>query len=111
MEPNTGETSHLHVQTESEFVLRDSARRCKQLFQSCLDIPALDEDDWLEQKCAEFSWWTSGLNVDKSGPGSLDSRLRLRPDVRDVVADLLDGLIIALSKCKEIGEHLIVIQK
>ncbi|KAF4428916.1 hypothetical protein F53441_14029 [Fusarium austroafricanum] len=68
----------------------------------CLEVPDLNEDDWIEQKSAEFNWWTSGLNADKDGPGSLDSRLRLRPDVRDAVADLLEGLMTALSKCDEL---------
>jgi len=91
----------------SEFVLSQKTRACKRLFQKCLNIPDLSEDDWLEQKCAEFNWWASGLNADKSGLGSLDSRLRLRLDVKDVVAGLLDGVVTALSKCDEIGKHVL----
>ncbi|KAI0184666.1 hypothetical protein EV127DRAFT_374469 [Xylaria flabelliformis] len=81
-----------------EFVLRDKSRTCKQWFRDCLEIPNLDYDDWLEQKYAEFNWWISGLNADKSGSGSLDARLRLRPDVRDVLVDILDGLESALRE-------------
>ncbi|KAM4055138.1 hypothetical protein HRG_005945 [Hirsutella rhossiliensis] len=88
--------------TKTEFILREKTRACKQLFQKCLHIPDIDEDDWLAQKSAEFNLCTSGLKADKHGPDSLDSRLRLRPDIRDVVADLLDGLVTALSKYQEI---------
>ena len=88
---------------ESEFVLRNKSRACKRWFKECLDIPEIDYDDWMEQKCAHFNWWTADLDADKSGPGSLDARLRLRPDVRDVVADMLNGLEAALCKYHEIG--------
>ncbi|KAI0859102.1 hypothetical protein F4860DRAFT_277241 [Xylaria cubensis] len=86
-----------------EFVLRDKSRACKQWFRDCLEIPNLDYDDWLEQRYAEFNWWISGLNADKSGPGSLDARLRLRPDVRDVLVDVLDGLESALCEFHQIS--------
>ncbi|KAF5962661.1 Hsp70 chaperone protein [Fusarium bulbicola] len=90
---------------EAEFIIRNKTRACKEAFRRCLEIQDLAEDDWLEQKSAEFNWWISGLNADKIGPGSLDSRLMLRPDVRDVVVDLLEGLIMALSKCEDIAEE------
>ncbi|KAF4957458.1 hypothetical protein FGADI_3094 [Fusarium gaditjirri] len=90
---------------EADLTIRKKTRFCKEEFQRCLKIQDLAADDWLEQKSAEFNWWVSGLNADKIGPGSLDSRLMLRPDVRDVVADLLDGLITALSKCEDIAEE------
>ncbi|KAI0104203.1 hypothetical protein GGR51DRAFT_561261 [Nemania sp. FL0031] len=84
------------------YLLKEKSRACKQQFKKCLEISNIDYDIWLEQKSANFNWWTSGLNADKSGPGSLDARLRLRPDVRDVVADVLDGLESALYKFHQI---------
>ncbi|KAG4295229.1 hypothetical protein FPRO06_01813 [Fusarium proliferatum] len=90
---------------EAELIIRNKTRVCKEAFQRCLEIQDIAEDDWLEQKSAEFNWWISGLNADKIGPGSLDSRLMLRPDVREVVVDLLEGLIMALSKCEGIAEE------
>ncbi|SCV50619.1 related to hsp70 protein [Fusarium fujikuroi] len=70
---------------EAEPIIQIKTRVCKEAFQRCLEIHDLVEDDWIEQKSAEFNWWISGLNADKIGPGSLDARLILRPDVRDVV--------------------------
>lgn len=90
-------------QSLPEYVLRDKSRACKQWFRYCFEIPGLEYDDWLEQRCAEFNWWTSGLGADKWGPGSLDARLKLRPDVIEVVSTVLDGLESSLSNYYEIG--------
>lgn len=92
--------------TFPEFVLREKSRACKRRFQDCLYVPNLPHEDWLEQRSAEFNWWTSGLNADKNGPGSLDSRLRLRPDVTAVIVDALDGLGDALYTYHELGRSL-----
>lgn len=87
----------------SDFVLREKSRACKLEFRKCLNVDNLPHEDWLEQRSAEFNWWTSGLNADKNGPGSLDARLRLRPDVTAVIVDALDGLHDALSTYHELG--------
>lgn len=86
-------------------LVRDKTQACTQSFRNCLQSFGLedyanDDDDeiWIEQKSAEFRWWNSGLNADKRGPGSLDARLALRPDVRDVVVEVLEGLTDALQK-------------
>ncbi|KAK1706682.1 hypothetical protein BDP67DRAFT_493934 [Colletotrichum lupini] len=79
-----------------EFELRDKSRACRERFKECLSVLDLAHHDWLEQRSAEFNWWTSGLNADKTGPGSLDARLSLRPDVTAVIVDALDGLKDAL---------------
>lgn len=84
-------------------MLRDKSRTCKLLFQRCLQESNLDGDDWVEQKSAEFNWWTSGLNADKAGPGSLDSQLSLRPDTKEVIAEVLDNLATSLLRFMEIG--------
>ncbi|KAI0803354.1 hypothetical protein GGR55DRAFT_397189 [Xylaria sp. FL0064] len=93
------ESSEYH----SEFVLRYKSRACRQWFKNCLETPSLDSDDWLEQKAAVFNWWMSGLNADKSGPDSLDAWLRLRPDVREVLVDVLDGLGSTLCKLHQMA--------
>ncbi|KAJ8130542.1 hypothetical protein O1611_g3084 [Lasiodiplodia mahajangana] len=85
------------------YFLRDKSRACKLQFRKCLEIQNFDYDIWIEQKSAEFNWWTSGLNADKSGPRSLDAQLTLRPDIRDVVAVALDGLESALDKFYQIA--------
>lgn len=99
------------LQLEPEYpgtLVRDKTQACTQSFRNCLQGFELDDyadDDneiWIEQKSAEFKWWNSGLNADKRGPGSLDARLALRPDVRDVVVEVLEGLTDALQKYSEL---------
>lgn len=92
--------------TFPEFVLREKSRACKRRFKECLHVPNLPHDDWLEQRSAEFNWWTSGLNADQNGPGSLDARLRLRPDVTAVLVDALEGLEDALYTYHQLGRSL-----
>ncbi|KAI8397247.1 hypothetical protein FOFC_20519 [Fusarium oxysporum] len=87
---------------DSDLIIQHKTRTCKEWFQICLEVPDM-KDDWLEQMSAEFNCWASDLNADELDPDSLDSRLRLRPDVRDQVADLLDGLVTALNNYEEIG--------
>ncbi|EHK41813.1 hypothetical protein TRIATDRAFT_84408 [Trichoderma atroviride IMI 206040] len=86
-----------------EYILRDKSRACKQRFKECFQIPGLGYDDWLEQRCAEFNWWMSGLNADKRGPESLDAKLKLRPDVMEIISTALDGLEGSLSSYYGIG--------
>ncbi|OTA94289.1 hypothetical protein M434DRAFT_10828 [Hypoxylon sp. CO27-5] len=95
------EASSPSLEPDHEYVLHKKSQACKWWFKKCVELSDFD-DDWLEQKCAEFNWWASGLNADKSGPGSLDARLRLRLDVRDVVVGLLDSLEAALCRYHEI---------
>ncbi|KAJ1322996.1 enhanced entry protein LpnE [Microdochium nivale] len=84
----------------SSTAIREKTQACAQSFRKCLTSPQLSDGDeiWIEQKSSEFNWWSSGLNADKRGPGSLDSRLILRPDVRDVIVEVLEGLTEALQK-------------
>lgn len=88
---------------ESNLSLSRMVKDCQARFYACLDIPALSEDDWLEQKFAIFNWWNSALNADKSDHSSLDYRVSLRPDVKAEIMKLLEGLITALSECEDIG--------
>ncbi|PCD21303.1 hypothetical protein AU210_016269 [Fusarium oxysporum f. sp. radicis-cucumerinum] len=63
----------------------------------------MSEDDWIEDKFAYFQAWVEKFNADERGPDSLDSRLRLRPDIREVFVDVLDVLIMSLKRCTEIS--------
>ncbi|KAK8014839.1 hypothetical protein PG990_008135 [Apiospora arundinis] len=87
---------------ESNLSLSRMVKDCQARFYACLDIPALSEDDWLEQKFAIFNWWNSALNADKSDHSSLEYRVSLRPDVKAEIMKLLEGLITALSECEDI---------
>ncbi|RTE82838.1 hypothetical protein BHE90_002605 [Fusarium euwallaceae] len=72
---------------------------CLSLFQDVSKHQTLADDDWFEDRAADFVWWSHGLKAQKTGRSSLDYRLRDRPDIQKVIAGLLDSLAQALKEC------------
>ncbi|KAI8686068.1 hypothetical protein NCS55_00281300 [Fusarium keratoplasticum] len=77
---------------------------CLSLFQDASRHQALADDDWFEDRAADFVWWSHGLKAQKTGRSSLDYRLRDRPDIQKVIAGLLDSLAQALKECLQPDE-------
>ncbi|KAG4263049.1 hypothetical protein FPRO03_10412 [Fusarium proliferatum] len=73
-------------------------QECVSLFQSTSGHRALADNDWFEDRAADFAWWAHGLKAQKTGRSSLDYRLRERLDVKRVIAGLLDSLALALKE-------------
>ena len=65
------------------------------------------QNEWAENRLADFNLWASGVGASVQGKASLDARLATRPDARDAVANLLDVLTGAIGECKELGESII----
>ncbi|KAI0100962.1 hypothetical protein GGR51DRAFT_563611 [Nemania sp. FL0031] len=80
--------------------LRILTEKCLDLFIKCQTIPNLSETTelWFEDNLAKLRWWAFGLGVQKLGPASLDYRLKDNDDVRKVVSNLLNGLVMALER-------------
>ncbi|RKL38811.1 hypothetical protein BFJ72_g6941 [Fusarium proliferatum] len=74
------------------------SQACLSLFESTSDHRALADNDWFEDRAADFAWWAHGLKAQKTGRSSLDYRLRERLDVKRVIAGLLDSLPLALKE-------------
>ena len=72
---------------------------CHTLFTKCLSNKLLMRDGWIENRCADFSLWASGIGGFKPGHASLDYRLRNRQDIQDVINDLLEELQARLEQC------------
>ncbi|PHH68806.1 hypothetical protein CDD82_260 [Ophiocordyceps australis] len=79
--------------------LYQGTEKCLSLFQAASDHQTIIDDDWFEDRAADFAWWAHGLKAQKRGRSSLDFRLRERPDIQKVVADLLESLAFALMEC------------
>ncbi|KAF4470198.1 kinesin [Fusarium albosuccineum] len=77
--------------------LYSSAQECLLLFQALLNHPNFVDDDWVEDRAADFKWWLHGLKVLKTGRSSLDYRLRDRTDIQKIIRDLLNGLSLTLQ--------------
>ncbi|EEU40993.1 uncharacterized protein NECHADRAFT_99311 [Fusarium vanettenii 77-13-4] len=78
---------------------------CLSLFEDASRHQALADDDWFEDRAADFVWWSHGLKAQKTGRSSLDYRLRDRPDIQKVIAGLLDSLAQALKDCLQPDDH------
>ncbi|KID81237.1 transcription factor Zn, C2H2 [Metarhizium guizhouense ARSEF 977] len=81
----------------------DIALRCHALLQKCLNLPHLKEDEWAENRLAEFSLWTATSGVFAGDRASLDARLALQPEVISVFISLLTILNDRLTKCQNFG--------
>ncbi|KAH6989182.1 hypothetical protein BKA56DRAFT_575214 [Ilyonectria sp. MPI-CAGE-AT-0026] len=73
-------------------------KKCSSLFTAMADHPKLSDDDWLEDRAADFAWWSHGLKAQKTGRSSLDFRLRNRLDIQKVISGLLHSLFSALEE-------------
>ena len=69
----------------------------------CISISVSSKLDWLENRQGEFNLWDAGLMATRVGRSSLDHRVRDRPELREMICDLLDGLAEALENNLETG--------
>ncbi|KAK3324954.1 hypothetical protein B0H66DRAFT_547158 [Apodospora peruviana] len=79
--------------------ISDLCWECIGLFERCCSLAAFQVNDWFEEQQAEFNWWTQSLKADRTGHSSLDYRLRNRPDIANVVTELINGISTALDEC------------
>jgi uncharacterized protein YukJ len=84
-------------------VLCEKTEICRSLFAQAQQIPALCEGDLMDDMSAKFNWWSLVIGAAKRGHSSLDYRTHRRKDVRDAIADILDGLAVSISNCVKIG--------
>src|SRR5271168_3226164 len=79
----------------------EAAISCRQSLQKCV---SLMKDGWAENRLIDFNLWSAGSGACAEGRTSLDDRLLLKPDIRDVLINLLLMLRIFAENCRELGE-------
>ncbi|KAL7908138.1 hypothetical protein GGI35DRAFT_54686 [Trichoderma velutinum] len=84
---------------ETQLVVFDATAECRKSFMKCQELSALMKGKWAENRLADFNLWASGLGASARNRASLDSRLALRPDTRDTIANLLRLLNTVVVKC------------
>jgi hypothetical protein len=57
------------------------------------------DNSWLEDRQGKFNLWVRGIKAANDNKASLDHRVQDRPDIRELICDLLDGLREALECC------------
>lgn len=83
--------------------IRDIASHCRALLRECSKLPNLKEDEWAENRLAEFNLWTANSGVFGGERASLDARLALQPEVIGVFISLLTVLNERLTQCQYFG--------
>lgn len=75
----------------SDRPIYDAARLCSKYFEQNLESARAAEDDYLEieELWAKFCHWAAWLGVFAAPGSSLDTRLKLADDIRDMVLELL----------------------
>ena len=80
--------------------IKKAAQQCVEGFTQCLEVPALKENEWAENRLADMNLWISGTGACARGRASLDSRLVSRPEACDVIANLLRLLNTVIGECR-----------
>ncbi|OCK88697.1 uncharacterized protein K441DRAFT_587699, partial [Cenococcum geophilum 1.58] len=84
-------------------VIFEATAVCLQSFTDCLAVEALMTDEWAENRLADFNLWVSGIGASARGRASLDSRMALKPEAREVIANLLRLLAGVVDECKKLA--------
>ena|SRR5450432_4428345 len=82
----------------------EAAAACRQSFEECLSIDRLMDHEWAENRLADFNLWAAGVGAFAKKDASLDQRLVFKPDVREVIVNLLYMLKAFVEQCQDHGE-------
>lgn len=90
-----------------EEAIYNATQICRKSLSDCIQSDELMQNEWAENRLADFNLWASGLGASVQGRASLDARLASRPDAQDAVANLLQVLTDAVEHCKALGKRTI----
>ena len=90
----SGSTAPAGNDDYGEDLLYSMACKCEELFDAPISGAAADKWQELRQR---FAIWTSYMGVFARKSQCLDARLRKAPDIKDLVARLLDILLRSLD--------------
>ena len=76
---------------------------CQAALTTCLSEEELTKHGWAENRLADFNLWAAGIGALANGRTSLDHRLELLPETRDVVSGLLQHLTAIVQRCVHLG--------
>ena len=89
---------------QAQLSIADAAAECRQTLIACQSLKQLMQNEWAENRLADFNLWASSTGALARPRASLDARLALSPDTRDVVAKLLRMLNIMVGQCLTLGK-------
>lgn len=89
------------MQASSNNIISEATTTCLQSFTDYLKV---EKNEWAENRLADFNLWISGIGASSPSRASLDSRLALKPEAREVIANLLRLLAGVVDDCKSLGQ-------
>jgi hypothetical protein len=88
----------------------DATAACRESFVKCQKVEGLMKEEWAENRLADFNLWASGIGASARNQASLDARLALSPDARDVIANLLRLLNTVVEECMILGRATLMLR-
>ncbi|PFH61505.1 hypothetical protein XA68_17162 [Ophiocordyceps unilateralis] len=88
---------------EAQPTIYDATASCRKALVECQGFELLMKNEWAENRLADFNLWASGIGASVRNRTSLDSRLGLRPDARDIVTNLLQLLQAEAEGCMKLA--------
>ncbi|RSL76302.1 hypothetical protein CEP51_010085 [Fusarium floridanum] len=89
---------------QAQSTIFDATAACRKSFVECQTFQVLAKAEWAENRLADFNLWASGIGASTRNRASLDARLALRPDARDVIVNLLRLLNALVEGCMVLAE-------
>lgn len=80
------------------------AEQCIERFDQTLEIPGLANNQWAENRRADFNLWVDGVGARARQRASLDSRLESRQDDLALIKTILSNLKSYLGRCLTVAE-------
>lgn len=86
--------------------IEDAARECIQQFRVCSKLPHLKQDEWVENRLADFNFWCASTGALAPSKASLDYRLEIANEtkIRSIILQLLQLLRIVLQNTEVTGK-------
>lgn len=84
---------------EEASTIFEAATACRHVLRTAITVPRLMEQEWAENRLADFNLWAMGAGALSTGKASLDHRLRANPEAHTILLNLLLMLRILLQKC------------
>lgn len=79
----------------------NAAIACRRIFRKALTVSRLTQEEWAENRLAEFNLWAAGAGAYATEKASMDHRLRDNQDAHTILVNLLSMLEILVQKCIE----------
>lgn len=89
---------------EPTSLIFDITARCRDAFRDCTSKARLMEEQWAENRLADFNLWAASVGASTNGPACLDSRLSSEKLAHSVVVSLLCSLSAHIDECTRLGK-------